>query len=353
MPERSDRLSRLAATVRGVVEPLEARRLLCFGPDLPPDPTAFALAGAPSAIPWAPPAAMSAAPSSAAGIDAPLSESGLPLLHSFPGARAAVFLDFDNLHSGYTPYDTDGVPATFGPAERADIEHAWRHVSSYFSMFDLDVTTEQPPPWVPYSYSIISNSISTVGLNNGSFPSTQPTNFNPAVDARYRPTALAHEIGHSFNLGHQSAYDNRGNKVAEYFEGYDALHGALMGVDYARDVHKWFIGHPHTSPAALQDGVALIANRIRIFAGGDGFRPDDVPDHLDGAVALADEGGGRFAASGMIERPADADAYRFEWAGGAARLDLVPPTPSMLDSKLEVYAADGSLEIGRASCRGR
>src|SRR5688500_6396119 len=149
MPEPSDRLSRLAAAVRGVVEPLEARRLLCFGPDRLPGHAALGVAGAHSAIEWTPPAASLSAARALAHSSAPLAESGLPLLHSLPGARAAVFLDFDGFGTNYTPYDTDGVPATFGPAERADIEYAWRHVSSYFSMFDLDVTTEHPPPAVP------------------------------------------------------------------------------------------------------------------------------------------------------------------------------------------------------------
>src|SRR5437762_8602807 len=86
--------------------------------------------------------------------EAPVAPSGLPLLHSLPGAPAAIFLDFDGYGSN-SPYDTDGDPAAFDDSERAEITEAWRHVASYFSMFDLDVTTD--PPAVPYSYSVISN----------------------------------------------------------------------------------------------------------------------------------------------------------------------------------------------------
>src|SRR5215207_9683446 len=110
MPERADQLSRLAAAARGVVERLEARRLLCVGSVLAPDHATLGMAGADSAAAWAPPAVLASAAPSSALSSAPLSASGLPLLHSFPGARAAVFLDFDNIHSGYIPYDTDGVP---------------------------------------------------------------------------------------------------------------------------------------------------------------------------------------------------------------------------------------------------
>src|SRR5690242_3181843 len=160
-----------------IIEHLESRRLL------PGNQASLA----PGSLP-APPAA---------------SPGGVPPLHSLPGAPAAVFLDFDG-YGSYAPYDTDGSPDTFGPAEQAAIAEAWRQVASYFSMLDLDVTTE--PPTVPYSYSIISNTV-TLGQNLGNFPSVSPTNFNTTSHATGRPTALAHEIGHSLGLQHQSVFD--------------------------------------------------------------------------------------------------------------------------------------------------
>src|SRR3954454_20839084 len=73
--------------------------------------------------------------------EAPVSPSGLPLLHSLPGAPAAVFLDFDGFEAQYAAYDTDGDPALFSPSEQDEIRRAWTSVAAYFSMFDLDVTT--------------------------------------------------------------------------------------------------------------------------------------------------------------------------------------------------------------------
>lgn len=266
--------------------------------------------------------------------------SGLPWLHSLPGAPTAVFLDFDGQGTN-TPYDTDGAPATFGAAEQAVITEAWRHIASYFSMFNTDVTTQ--PPSVPYSYSIISNSHNGVGYSYSQFPTTNPSAYNPSGDASGRQSGLAHEIGHNFGLAHQGDFDLLGNKTNEYSSGYDRLHGPVMGVDYAQDVHKWFIGHPSHSPSLLQDEVAAIADRINNYSGGDGFRPDDVPNAMGAAHALTAGGNGDQTASGIIERMADVDAYSFTSAGGPVHIDVVPPKPSMLDAKLEVYAADGTL----------
>src|SRR5262249_5370317 len=203
---------------------------------------------------------------------APDTGNGLPILHSMPGAHTAVYLGFEG-YPGYSPYDEDGDPTTFNAAEQAHITEAWRQMASYFSMFDTDVTTVRPT--VPFAWGLISNSISGGYSYVGAFPNSVPRSFNQSADARTRVSGIAHEIGHNFGLQHQSDYDLMGNKTAEYSSGYDALHGPIMGVDYARNVHKWFLGHPSTSPSAIQADVDAIASNIRRFEppGGDGLRP--------------------------------------------------------------------------------
>src|SRR5262245_34221011 len=85
--------------------------------------------------------------------------AGLPLLHGLPGARGAIFLDFDGDGSN-TPYDTDSSPATFSAAEQAVIVECWRQIAVYYAMFDVDVTTQQPPASQPTAWLLASNSIS-------------------------------------------------------------------------------------------------------------------------------------------------------------------------------------------------
>ena len=271
--------------------------------------------------------------------------NGLPLLHSLPGAPTAIYLDFDGEGTN-AGYDVDGVPATFNATEAATITEAWRQISVYFAMFDIDVSTEKPT--VPFAWHVSSPSISGGYSYVGVFPNTSPQSFNNDGDARTRVSGIAHELGHNLGLSHQSDYDLLGNKTAEYSSGFDVLHGPIMGVDYAQRVHKWFIGHPSNSASSLQDDIAVIAGKIkaRQSAGGDGFRIDDYGGTIATAQPLAATAGSR-TASGIIERMADVDAFSFVATAGGAVISAVPTKPSGVDIKLEVYDGSGVLVAAR------
>jgi hypothetical protein len=273
--------------------------------------------------------------------------NGLPILHSLPGARTAIYIDFEG-YPGYAPYSEDSDPTTFNPTEQAHITEAWRQMSSYFSIFDTDVTTIHPT--VPFAWELISPSISGGYSYVGVFPNSQPESFVNQSNALNRVSGMAHEIGHNFGLWHQSDYDLNGNKVNEYSSGYDALHGPIMGVDYARNVHKWFLGHPSTSGGAgtLQNDVNIIANRIRAYEppGGDGLLAHTNGGTIGTAVPLTSYGSVQ-AASGIIARLADHDAYSFTTNGGLVTIDAVAPAPSDLAIKLDIYRGDGTLLASR------
>ena len=271
--------------------------------------------------------------------------NGLPILHSLPGAPTAIYLDFDGEGSN-AGYDVDGVPATFNATEAATITEAWRQISVYFAMFDIDVSTEKPT--VPFAWHVSSPSISGGYSYVGVFPNTSAQSFNNDSHARTRVSGIAHELGHNFGLNHQSDYDLLGVKTAEYSSGFDALHGPIMGVDYAQSIHKWFIGHPSNSASSLQDDIAVIAGKIkaRQSAGGDGFRIDDYGGTIATAQPLTASAGSR-TASGIIERMADVDAFSFVATAGGAVISAVPTKPSGVDVKLEVYDGSGVLVAAR------
>jgi hypothetical protein len=268
---------------------------------------------------------------------------GLPYLHSFPSAPVAIYLDFNGGRYGGTTYSAyNGVTTSFSAAEQAQITEAWRQVSAYFAMFNVDVTTQRPT--VPFAWDLISNSVSGGVSAVGAFPNSSPRSFNPSGDARTRESGIAHELGHNFGLQHQSDYDRLGVKTNEYSSGYDSLHGPIMGVDFAQSVHKWFIGHPANSATTLQNDMAVITAAIHRFepASGDGFRPDDYGGDIATATPLTVSGATQSIA-GILERLNDADAFSFTTTGGTVVLDAVPDRPSGVALKLAVYDSDGTL----------
>jgi fibronectin type 3 domain-containing protein/regulation of enolase protein 1 (concanavalin A-like superfamily) len=268
--------------------------------------------------------------------------AGLPILHSLPGAPAAIYLDFNGGTYGsttYLPYDVDGNYTSFNAAEQATIIEAHRHISVYFSMFNVDVTTQNPT--VPKVWHLTSNSVSGGYSSVNVFPNTQPRSFNQSSDARTRQSGIAHEVGHNFGNNHQSDWDLLAVRINEYSSGYDSLHGPIMGVDYAQNVHKWFIGHPTNSAGNLQDDLAVIAADLDNY-GGDGYRADDYGNTIATAAPLSALGGRRYA-SGIIERMTDVDAFSFASSGGPVRFEAVPIRPSGVDLKMEVYSSAGVL----------
>jgi hypothetical protein len=187
--------------------------------------------------------------------------NGLPDLHSLPGAPTAIYLDFDGHGSTLGAYDVDGDPATFNSAEAASITETHRQTAAYFAMFDVNVTTVKPT--VPYAWIVISNDVDGGSSYVGVFPNSKPESWVSSSVAESRVSGIAHELGHNFGLLHQSEYDLLGNKTSEYSNGYDSLHGSIMGVDYRQDVHKWFIGHPSNSASAVGTASAPTTSAAR------------------------------------------------------------------------------------------
>src|SRR4051794_39727065 len=77
----------------------------------------------------------------------------IPILHSFPGAPATMYLDFDGepvTDWGGTQvpitdaYTVDNDPTTFTVTELSNINEIWARVSEKYSPFNIDVTTEDP-----------------------------------------------------------------------------------------------------------------------------------------------------------------------------------------------------------------
>src|SRR5262245_58364279 len=112
--------------------------------------------------------------------------NGMPILNSLPGAPTAIYLDFDGDTSGSNPYgdhtvspyseDADGT--TFNIAEQRSIYECWREVSSYYAIFDINVTTVAPAASVPMAWLALGNNISGGYSYVGVFPNSTPESWN-------------------------------------------------------------------------------------------------------------------------------------------------------------------------------
>lgn len=257
----------------------------------------------------------------------------LPALHSFTGAPASLYLDFNGDYEpaggGYgeswTPvYDCDGDPTTFSDAELTNIQTIWAMVAEDFAPFNIDVTTVEPPvladnvprsdangvalrvaiggkstDWYEAGYGGLScvNSF-TNGFANIAyvFPSSL---VNITADS------VSHEAGHSFGLQEQSEYDANGVMVAKYNPGDLYSWVPLMGATYySTPVSTWYNGMNRLG--VLQDDMAIIANSTNGF----GCRSDDHGDTTGTATALA-KVGNAWSGAGLIGTNSDVDAFSF------------------------------------------
>lgn len=294
-------------------------------------------------------------------------------LHSRPGAKRTIYLNFRgallsntawNGSSGTLtalPFDLDGVPYSNSTAELQRIQYIWQRVAEDFAPFDVNVTTEAPPPEALTRstqsddtfgttvlithrsgvYSCNCGGVAYIGIFDDTTDYYKPALvFYDALGGGNEKSvaeAISHEAGHNLGLLHD------GFSGGSYYGGHGT--GAtgwapIMGVGYSKSLVQWSKGEYATATNTQDDYVVMQATGLPL-------RADDHGNTAATASSLATvtaAGVHTFSGSGVIERPTDVDVFAFTAGAGAASFNVLPAARSPnVDLQIELRSSSGAL----------
>jgi hypothetical protein len=284
-------------------------------------------------------------PAGAAAPAGKVTEKEVFSLHSMPGAKYRVFIDFNggtvngtawNITIGAdtlkaAPYDTDGKPGKFSAAELAAMKQIWQGVAEDFAPFKVDVTTEDPgqtgsntgwilvtqstgrkQPLLPEATAGGTSYINTFGLSHTPYYAPAFVYTNNLGSTAAVAGAVSHGMGHLLGLSHDGAAAGKGSQVSW---------APIMGLDPEQHVTQWSKGGSNS-----QDDIAILTGRM-------GLRRDDHDDtrYDKGTRLVVDAKGqvntiaGRKANNqGVIEDQDDVDVFVFKSGAGNVDLTVTP-----------------------------
>lgn len=223
--------------------------------------------------------------------DIPLSDAFM--LHSREGSTKVIYLDFDGqtmtntAWSPYVPlvgpaYSIDESPS-FSSTERQNIIDAWSAVAEDYSMFDVDVTTEDPGQAAidrtSYSDDYFGVRVLITDENNavadiacptgcqgvaylGTFDWVDPYGdwewYSPAFvfsrssfSGKILSDVISHEVGHNLGLSHD------GERSDPYFFGRSGW-APIMGAGYNQPLVQWSNGDYSKRSTNREDDFAVM-----------------------------------------------------------------------------------------------
>lgn len=329
-------------------------------------------------------------------------------LHSRPGAKATIYLDFDGFVDDYSG-NASAAGTNFIQApvfeDRSAISNVWRSVAEDFAVFDVDVTTEEPPhdrlvksdaEDDQYGKRVVFDQRTgddkwykgaggVSGLGAFGFRTDRPAFIFGATTDNIACQAT-HEVSHTLGLVHdggvidldgyqrwdvekQEWVDIEGEKQkSEYYSGkrvslncmwYPVMGGVPTnnGADY---INQFSDGNYDTATNDEDDFAVITGQRAgaregnvvvfptTLYPGGteEGFwklklLADDVGDD----IATATSCDGRAAA---IISPNDTDVFCFDAGKGPATIKVSPEYQgssygSSLDAKVELLDTNGAV----------
>lgn len=296
------------------------------------------------------------------------------MLHSKPGSRKTLYLDFDGAVLSGTgwntggntiqaaPFDLDGNPGSFSAAELQRIQYIWQRVAEDYAPFDIDVTTEAPPLEKIRRASLADDEFGTIALITkragvyscscggvayvGVFGMTTDF-YKPALvfydalsggNEKFVAEAISHEVGHNLGLTHDGAagtgyYTGHGNDPATGW-------APIMGVGYYKPLVQFSRGE-YGGANNKQNDFAVVQSY------GLPLRADDHGNGRDTATifqAYASNGAASGSMNGVMEFSGDRDTFAVMAGKGAISASVAPSTRSPnADLVLSLYDGAGNL----------
>ncbi|MGB6223242.1 autotransporter-associated beta strand repeat-containing protein [Haloferula sp.] len=285
------------------------------------------------------------------------------LLHSRPGANRVIYLDFDG-HADASgkwkagaespPFDLDGNASTFNTTERNRIIGIWQRVAEDYSMYEIDVTTEDPgiealrkanSSDAAYGIRVVIGGSSSDWYGRsaggvafvGSFDSNTDTPCwvfpkapGAGISEKNIAEAASHEAGHTLGLYHDGVTDG-----PSYYNGQGNW-APIMGASFSRNISQWSRGE-YTDANNVQDDLAVMLTQGAVY------RADDHGDSNSSATELSADSD-TVSVGGVIQRSSDVDFFRIEAAGGALVINAEPaPSGPNLRIEVKLFDAAGSL----------
>jgi PKD repeat protein len=299
----------------------------------------------------------------------PLQDADYPLadtftLHSRPGSKRVIYLDFDGHVTENSAWNSGGPASIVSPAytrdsdpafsntELVNIQKMWRQVAEDFAPFDVNITTEDPGQ-AAITRSSSSDDIygARVVITKDNFDNCGCGGFAYVgvysnVGDYYSPAfvfntslvgageAISHEVGHNLGLSHD------GGSGVSYYEGHgsgDTGWAPIMGVGYYQSLVQWSKGE-YSGATQSQDDIVVIQNN------GAPLMVDDHGNNAAGASALTASSDGTTASlsgSGVIERREDIDVFTFLSGAGDYTIN-VDPAPFSPNLDIEATLLDNS-----------
>jgi hypothetical protein len=272
-------------------------------------------------------------------------------LQSFPGAAGCVMLDFDGyfMPAGNQWNNGNSIDARPSGLSDADVQLAWEIASEDYRPFSVNITTNES---VFNSYPknrrmrVVITPTNTAAPGSGGVAYIGSFNANNDVPCwvfnlggRVSGETISHEVGHTFDLGH----DGRSNPNEIYYAGVEGTTFApIMGASFYRPVSHWSRGE-YDRANNKQDDVATIAGTKF----GVGFRGDDYSNGTGGAANLAyGADGGITYKTGLITNEGDIDFFSFKCGKGQVKINAnTVYREGNLDIILRLYTSTGA-QIG-------